>query len=179
MEDCREDKEIMYKVDDVVIYGTEGICKIQGLTEKQFGKDTIKYYILSPMDKREETVYVPMKNEKALSKMRHVLSKEAAEDLISKEPQKRYNWIDNDRERQKTYRDILLFGSSEDVLVMARALFFHREKQERNGKKLHAADERFLKDAEKILFEEFAYIFNITHEEVFRLIYSLKKINQK
>ena len=42
-------------------------------------------------------------------------------------------------------------------------------------KKLHAADERFLKEAEKMLFEELAYVFGITVEEVLPLIIKRKE----
>ena len=39
---------------------------------------------------------------------------------------------------------------------MVRALYVHRKEQLAKGRRLHAADEAFFRNAEKVLFEEFA-----------------------
>ena len=90
-------------------------------------------------------------------------------------PQERPDWIKNDRERQKVYRDTLLFGSSREVLAMARALYLHQVEQLARGKKLHASDERFMRDAEKMIFGELAYVLGITQEEVLQRLVRLEK----
>ena len=73
------------------------------------------------------------------------------------------------------YKQVLLCGSSEDLLRMTRALYLHQIELLERGRKLHAADERFLKEAEKMLFEELAYVFNITVAEVLPLIIRKKE----
>lgn len=48
-----------------------------------------------------------------------------------------------------------------------------------SGKKLHACDERFFRDAEKMLYEEFAAALNIDKEGVLPFILSkIKKEEQ-
>ena len=123
----------MYQIGDIVVYGTEGIAEIGGEIEREFGGQKMKYFVLHPIEKKTETVYVPIGNEKAMSKMRGILTKEEAETLISNLPQERPAWIKNDRERQKVYRDTLLFGSSQEVLTMARALYLHQIEQLARG----------------------------------------------
>lgn len=156
----------MYKMGDVVVYGTDGLCKIDDITEKKFDGEVIKYYILSPLKRPGETVYVPCKNEKIMERMRAVLSVEQARRLIEDTKIDALAWIDNERARQRVYKEILLCGSSEDIVAMTQNLHVHREKQEKQGKKLHASDEKFLRDAEKMLFEELAYIFDVSLKEV-------------
>lgn len=160
----------MYKIGSIVVYGTEGLCKICDITERTFGKETSEYYVLSPLANEAETVFVPKNNEKVLKRMRPILSKERASELLEAAPSEYGEWVENDRERQQIYKQILLCGSSEDLLMMTRALYLHQIELLERGKKLHAADERFLKDAEKILFEELAYVYNITVAEVLPLI---------
>ena len=160
----------MYKIGSIVVYGTEGLCKICDITERTFGKETSEYYVLSPLSNEAETVFVPKNNEKVLKRMRSILSRERASELLEAAPSEYGEWVENDRERQQIYKQILLCGSSEDLLMMTRALYLHQIELLERGKKLHAADERFLKDAEKMLFEELAYVYNITVAEVLPLI---------
>ena len=160
----------MYKIGSIVVYGTEGLCKICDITERTFGKETSEYYVLSPLSNEAETVFVPKNNEKVLKRMRPILSKERASELLEAAPSEYGEWVENDRERQQIYKQILLCGSSEELLMMTRALYLHQIELLERGKKLHAADERFLKDAEKMLFEELAYVYNITVAEVLPLI---------
>lgn len=165
----------MYKIGDIVVYGTEGLCEICDITEKTFGKETIEYFVLRPVSKKEETVYVPRHNEKVLARMRHVLSIEEADQLLIAEAEHRREWVPVDRERQKIYKEILLCGSSADILSMTRTLYIHQIEQQQKGKKLHAADERFMHDAEKMLFEELAYVYNISVAEVLPMIIAKKE----
>ena len=160
----------MYKIGSIVVYGTEGLCKICDITERTFGKETSEYYVLSPLSNEAETVFVPRNNEKVLKRMRPILSKERASELLEAAPSEYGEWVENDRERQQMYKQILLCGSSEDLLMMTRTLYLHQIELLERGRKLHAADERFLKEAEKMLFEELAYVFNITVAEVLPLI---------
>ena len=160
----------MYKIGSIVVYGTEGLCKICDITERTFGKETSEYYVLSPLSNEAETVFVPKNNEKVLKRMRPILSKERASELLEAAPSEYGEWVENDRERQQMYKQILLCGSSEDLLMMTRTLYLHQIELLERGRKLHAADERFLKEAEKMLFEELAYVFNIKVAEVLPLI---------
>ena len=165
----------MYKIGSIVVYGTEGLCKICDITERTFGKETSEYYVLSPLSNEAETVFVPKNNEKVLKRMRPILSKERASELLEAAPSEYSECVENDRERQQVYKQILLCGSSEDLLTMTRALYLHQIELLERGKKLHAADERFLKEAEKMLFEELAYVFGITVSEVLPLIIKKKE----
>ena len=160
----------MYNIDDVVVYGTEGICKITGITEMKFGGEKSEYYILAPVEKEENTVYVPKNNEKELKRMRRILSADEANELIDSLPMEPMTWIPNDRERQMAYKDIILTGKPEEVFRMVSTLYNKQKDQLAIGKKLHASDERFLRDAEKMLFNEIGYALKIKPQEVLSVI---------
>ncbi len=160
----------MYKIDDVVVYGTEGICRITGITEMKFGGEKSEYYILAPVEKEENTVYVPKNNEKVLKRMRKILTADEANKLIDSLPMEPMTWIANDRERQMAYKDIILCGKPEEVFRMVSTLYLKQKDQLAIGKKLHASDERFLRDAEKMLFNEIGYALKIKPQEVLSII---------
>ena len=164
----------MYKIGDIVVYGTEGICEVCDITEKTFGNETIEYYVLIPVEKEGQTVYVPKNNEKVLARMRHILTEAEADELLEAEPSKPREWEPVDRERQKIYKEILLCGTSADILGMTRMLYMHQIEQHEKGKKLHAIDERFMNEAESLLFGELAYIYKIPVAEVLPMIISKK-----
>lgn len=56
----------MYQIGDIVVYGTEGIAEIGEEIEREFDGQKLKYLVLHPLEKKTETVYVPVGNEKAM-----------------------------------------------------------------------------------------------------------------
>ena len=165
-------EETMYNINDIVVYGTEGICKITGITEMKFGGERSEYYILAPIDKSENTVYVPKNNEKVLKRMRRILSKSDAQDLIDSLPLTPMAWIPNDRERQSAYKNIMLCGDPKEVFSMVSSLYTKQLEQLSIGKKLHASDERFLRDAERMMLNELSYAMEMDSRDLLRIIVS-------
>lgn len=160
----------MYEIGEVVVFGAEGLCRIEEITEKKFGKDKIKYYVLRQLDRENSVNYVPVNNEKSVSKMREVLTEGEIREIISENLPETSNWIENNRERQIAFKEIILYGDSRDLIRLVRDLHIRRKEQAARGKKLHAADERVFKDAENIVFEEIAYALNIPREQVMDFI---------
>ena len=158
-----------YKSGDVVVYGAEGVCTVTGITEKKFGNDVISYYVLEKVGKSDSLTYVPANNERSLSKMRHVLSKEEFITLFKDDTQL-LEWIEKDRDRQKAFKDIILFGNSREIVSLIKTIHFRDQELRKAGKKLHLCDERVFKDAEKIIKEEISYVFNISKDEVHSFI---------
>ena len=154
-----------YKSGDVVVYGAEGVCVVTGITEKKFDNEIISYYVLEKVGKKESTTYVPSNNERSLKKMRLVLTKEEFLALF-KDNTQILPWIDKDRDRQKAFKDIILFGDTRDLVCLIKTLYSRQIEQHKVGKRLHISDERIFKDAEKIIKEEISYVFGISIDEV-------------
>ena len=55
---------------------------------------------------------------------------------------------------------------------MIKAIHFEKKDREEKGKKLHISDERFLKEAEKILYDEFQYVLHLSEKDVMSYIFS-------
>ena len=166
----------MFQVNDTVMYGVQGICKIVDITEKDFMGTKKEYYVLKPMNDTAATLFAPVNNEKIGSKMRRILSKDEIYQLIEALPLEEENWIKNENERKEQYKKIIAGGNHLELIKMMKALYLHKQERESEGKHLYLSDERFLKEAERILYEEFQYVLNIKREELLPLIF--KKIEK-
>ena len=58
----------MFKVNDVVVYGSQGVCEITGLEDRKVDGQIKKYFVLQPKNHIGATCYVPTWNEKAWGK---------------------------------------------------------------------------------------------------------------
>jgi len=151
----------MFQIQDIVVYGSQGVCKIVGIEEQKTGGVKKSYFVLKPQDEREATFYVPTWNEKAWGKMRKVMTKEDVNALIDSMPGKTPAWIENENERKEAYRKILSGGDQTAVISMVQALYLHKKEREAEGKRLHMSDEHFMKDAEQLLYNEWQYVLNV------------------
>ena len=75
-------------------------------------------------------------------------------------------WIEDATVRKEAFRRILTAGDRKELLGMIRMLYLHREALNGKGKRLRTNDEQMLRDAEKLLNDEFALVLNIKPREV-------------
>lgn len=163
----------MFKVNDVIIYGTQGICRIAGTEEKTISGAKKNYFVLKPVKDDGSTIYAPMDNERVLQKMRRLLTREEICGLIDSMPDENAVWIHNDNERKELYRKILSGGDHVELIKMIKAIYTHKKEREADGKRLHMVDEHFFKDAEQILYNEFQYVLQMKNkEELMTFIFS-------
>ena len=88
-------------------------------------------------------------------------------------------WIEDEKERKVVYKEILERGDRKELVGMIKALHLHEQKQKEKGRKLHMADERFFKTAEKVLYDEFALVLNIQPEQVLPFIMQQIHLEEK
>lgn len=162
----------MFQVNESVLYGVQGVCKIVEIAKKTFGKTSVEYYVLRPVyDGKDTRVFVPTQNEALTSKMRRVLSPKEAHEIISQIPDEEPIWIEDENERKVRYKEILAGGDCREVIRLIKALYLHGRTLQEMGKKLHLSDEHFLKDAEKALYDEFAHVLELQRDEVLPFIF--------
>lgn len=156
----------MYSINDTVLYGANGVCRISDICKREFSGIVKDYYILTPLNNESMTIFVPVNNKLLTDKIKRVLSKEEICALIASVSSKPTNWIIDDNERKEHYRTVLSSGNREEILNMIRELYIHKQEQLKNGKKMHLSDEQFMKEAERLLYSEFSLVLNIRADEV-------------
>lgn len=156
----------MFRIGETVSYGAEGLCSITAIEEMKLGGTKGKYYVLKPIYRPNATVYVPAENELLVGRMHPVLSAQEIHELLIKAAREESFWIEDANERRTQYSKLLLTGDRYGVARMILALFGKRQQLSAAGKRLRNGDDQFLREGEKLLYEEFAYVLDIPRKDV-------------
>lgn len=158
----------MYQKGDYVVYGTKGVCLVEDVMEIDWGMDCISSeklcYKLIPRFMKGSTIYAPVENEKTL--IRSVMSGEEAEAVLDRAGQLETLWVKDEKEREKSYRNALLSGSSTEWSRIVKTLYLRKRERQKSGKRMTCIDERYLHIAESILFGEMSLPLCLTVKEV-------------
>ncbi len=162
----------MFNAEEVIIYGGYSVCKIVEITQKELDGKMVDYYVLKPVFNSGSTVFVPVNNEILRKRMHTVICKNDALDLIKSMPMIEVIWVDNENARKEKYKGILAKRERSEIIGLIKALHIHQKQQADKKRRLHISDERFLKEAEKTLCEELAFVLETAPEDVPALIRS-------
>ncbi|SCK02348.1 CarD-like/TRCF domain [uncultured Clostridium sp.] len=155
----------MFKVNDYIIYGTTGVCKIIEIKKEKFlGREEKEYYVLEPVYSKNTVIKIPVDN--TTIKMREVLSKDYIEELINIIPNTETEWIDDDKLRSEHFKTVLKSGNCEELITLIRTIYLSKKDKKSIGKKLYKVDDEIMQAAEKLLNEEFAFVLDIDPKEV-------------
>lgn len=159
----------MYNVDEVVLYGSNGVCRIKEITRKKLAGTTMEYYVLKPLFSQVSTLFVPTNNQTLVSRMRYVLSKDEIKNILDNLtviPE----WIDDKNIRLEFCKDTIASGDFEAIVNLIRMLRFHEKIQNAKGKHLHISDERYLREAERMACDEISFALNVERSEIIPMI---------
>ena len=154
----------MYAVNDTVMYGQSGICKITEICDRKFGRETLKYYVLRPVYGDNMVIYCPVDSDKV--RIRKLLSAEEVVALIREMPAQQGDWIENDNLRKEAQTEILRRGDHKELIALIKTLYRKRTETENSGRRFHRADAEAMAQAEKMLYQEFAQVLDIAPDEV-------------
>lgn len=155
----------MYQVGNQVVYGIHGVCRILDQEKRVVDKKMVTYLVLEPIDQEGSRYLVPTHNAAAMGKLRPMLSPEELEALMQSEEVRADGWIREENLRKNTYRELITSGDRAGLLRMVHSLYQHKKAQTSAGKKVHLADENFLRDAEKLLASEISVVMNIPQDQ--------------
>lgn len=161
----------MFNVDDYIMYGKTGVCKVVDITNEKFiNGEKRKYYILSPIYNNDTVIKIPLDNDKV--PMRKVISKGDMTALINDIPNMEILWIDDEKKRIAQFETMLKSGQCEELIKLIKSIKFSKRYARSIGKKLEQPDRDIMKEAERLLTEEFAIILNVYPNEASSYILS-------
>ncbi|WP_294372564.1 CarD family transcriptional regulator [uncultured Clostridium sp.] len=155
----------MFKVDDYIIYGGNGVCRVADIGVPEISRSDIEreYYTLEPIYESGR-IFAPVDNEKIV--MRKVITKEEAENIIENIPSVEVNWIDDMKERENQFKDIIHHYDCSGFVKIIKTLLERKKKCASAGKKMSTSDANYLKKAKEYLCGEFAIALNIPKDNV-------------
>lgn len=156
----------MFSVNEYVIYGSEGVCKVESIGHPDIaGLDREKeYYTLSPVY-RCGKIYTPV-NSPII--MRRVISRNQAEELIGG-----IKDISGDLDVPKDaklanvfYRELVRTYECSKLISVIKHVFNKQRAFAEIKKNVPAVDMKFFKMAEDMLYGEFGFVLGIDPKEV-------------
>ncbi|MBQ7118163.1 MAG: CarD family transcriptional regulator [Clostridia bacterium] len=163
-----------FSVGETLVYDIHGLCRVREIKGMSFIKTEPKrdYYVLEPITGATSLYYVPVENERAVSKLRRPLTKDELDEVLSEVKDEDYRWIENRQLRSEVFHSVLAGGITPELISLIRCIYCRKEELSERGKRLSATDEGIFSAAEKLLNEEFAFVLGIEKEKVSEYISS-------
>lgn len=162
----------MFSVNEKIHYGGSGVCVIQEIATMRFGRTREKYYVLKPVYQNASVIYVPVENQQLVSKMRPVLSREEVDRLIEGMAEIPTAWEEDPQARKASFDALLRSNECRSLIVIIKTLHAQKQRRQADGKTLHVADETYLREAQRLLYDEFAGALEIQPTQVHAYIQS-------
>ena len=147
----------MYQIGELVQYGNSGVCKVEEIVQGAPGlEQNVPCYLLIPVSKKDGKIYSPV--EIGETRMRRILSKEEAHELLEKAWKSDGLSIVNEKQCEHIYREELHSGDCYRWLLLLKTLYARKTSRITAGKKITATDERYMKNVEDRLKEELGIV---------------------
>ena len=150
-----------FKVNDKVVHCRDGLSLIVG--ETTIGGN--QYFVVNSLKNNKENIYVLKSRTENI--IRPVMNEVEANEVVAFMKTVQPGFISNTKQRRDLYKKKLLSGSVNDLAYLTMQLrYFNKFNAEGQIVKLGPTDLQMLKDAESILFDEFATSYNVARELV-------------
>lgn len=145
----------------MLVHPTYGVCEVVhiGKIEMKNVKDDRLYYTLVPLYDTKSKLFIPA--EKVNSDLRPVMSRENALKLVENLPEIEPIVVQNEKEREKLFKDMIRSGSCEDISRIIKTLYQRKKARLAAGKKAVSLDEKYLFIAREQLYGELAVSLGI------------------
>lgn len=156
----------MYKIGELVLYGGTGVCRVTEIKLQPFpGGEEQLYYVMQPLYK-PCVISVPVDSRKVF--IRPIITRDEVERLIKLIPTLNCPAFHCRASRELTehYDALMKHHDCQDWMELSISIRTKKEALLRQKRKFGSVDERFLKQAEDMLFGEFAAALEIPKEQV-------------
>ena len=145
----------MFEKGSFVVNATNGICEITDIVTMEISGVAKEYYLLIPIEEKNTKVYIVVNG--AENKIRPVMKKEEALELMKEIPTIEEAWVENEKERERLYKDAIASRDPKRLVAIIKTLYIRRKTRTDAGKKSTAVDERYFKIVENQLHAELAF----------------------
>lgn len=161
---CMSKHKASFKVNQQIVYPSQGVGKIIEIKERTFNEQNILYYVIY-LEVSDMTIMVPIDRYDELG-IRPIVSSEEAEKALATIAES-FEPITSDwKLRYQLNMELLKKGTVGDIAMIVRSLY-HRSKV----KELPILERKLYDSAKKLLEDELSYALNISLQEVEQLIH--------
>ena len=156
----------MFQVGDMVCYGTTGACQITSHEARRYGDRDVTCFVLKPVFDKSMTICVPENNEALVACIHPLMTKDELLALIRELPDQQVQCDPSPDARKQYYSETLKRGDHRELLRMVKAIYDFKKKRHAVGKRLSGFDEAAMREAENMLYTEFALVLDIQPKDV-------------
>lgn len=158
----------MFKINDYIVYGDNGICKVVdiGIPSISCHKNKV-YYTLEPIYESGK-IYTPVDNSHII--MRKLINRDDAEKLIASINTIEPYWIDDYKEREMKFKEVIKSCDCSEEVRLIKSVLQRKELCKSTGKKTSLNDDKFLKKAKEKILSEFSIAFDMPADMVDKYI---------
>lgn len=167
-----EKENDMFEIGDYIIYGTNGVCRVQAIGKVDMGSNSKNksYYTLVPVYQKGSTVFTPVDNDKV--PMRPVISEAEAKALVDRIKDVESIGVQDEKKREDVYKKTLRKCDCLETVRIIKTLYSRQQTRMAEGKKVTSSDERYLNIAEDNLYGELALALHMEKGDVAEFIAS-------
>ena len=157
----------MFQVGELVVYGSTGVCRVEGISglDQPGGDRGKRYYLLDPLW-QDGVIYAPVDGGKV--PMRPVMGRAEAEALSDRMPDSPAAACRGNTAQAlaQQYQSAVRDGGHQALIQMMKAIHHKRGVAESKNRRLGMIDERYMKQAERLLYGELATALEIPYDGV-------------
>lgn len=151
----------MFEMGTMLVHPTYGVCEVVhiGKIDMKSVKDERLYYTLIPLYDGKSKLFIPTDSD-GLG-LRPVMTKESALELVASLPKMEPITVQNEKEREKVFKEMIRGGNCEDISRIIKTLYLRKKARLAAGKKAVSLDEKYLFMAREQLYGELAVSLGI------------------
>ena len=157
----------MFQPGELLVYGTTGVCRVEEITTPDITRADRgrRYYLLKPLY-QDGVIYAPVDSDKV--PIRPVISREEAEALIDLIPSIRAEAYHGPtlQALAQHYQSAVRSHDCRDLVELMMSIYAKRRQAEAQKRRLGMVDERFMKQAERLLYGELSVALDIPFDQV-------------
>ena len=151
----------MFEMGTMLVHPTYGVCEVVhiGKIDMKNVKDERLFYTLVPLYDAKSKLFIPTDSESL--GLRPVMTKESALELVASLPAMEPIAVQNEKEREKVFKEMIRGGNCEDISRIIKTLYLRKKARLAAGKKAVSLDEKYLFMAREQLYGELAVSLGI------------------
>lgn len=151
----------MFELGTMLVHPTYGVCEVVhiGKIDMRNVKDERLFYTLVPLYDAKSKLFIPTDSESL--GLRPVMTKESALELVASLPAMEPIAVQNEKEREKVFKEMIRGGNCEDISRIIKTLYLRKKARLAAGKKAVSLDEKYLFMAREQLYGELAVSLGI------------------
>ena len=156
--------ESMFEIGDKVVYGVVGVCEVENIDTPPIKGISGDYYFLQPVFDSKGIIYSPVDSNKVM--IRSIMTVKECDKLKERARNCKKDGELSEKVTPMQYDEHMKSQDALKLMHLIRALYVIKNERAKDLRKMKSADSRMLIAARKLLYGEFAAVYNQNFDDV-------------